>query len=71
MSCFIIWKIKIIIIIIKVEIARLSCENERRYREKEARMEAQRRMEESRNKAALDRALAPPYRPKGRRPMFR
>ena len=58
-------------IIIKVEIARLSCENERRYREKEARMEAQRRMEESRNKAALDRALAPPYRPKGRRPMFR
>ena len=28
-------------------------------------------MEEQRNKAALDRALAPPYRPDGRRPVFR
>ena len=34
-------------------------------------MEKQRKMEESRNKAALDRALAPPYRPEGRRPVFR
>ena len=37
----------------------------------QARMENQRRMEERRNKAALDRALAPPYRPVGRRPVFR
>ena len=28
-------------------------------------------MEETRNKAALDRALAPPFRPEGRRPVFR
>ena len=55
----------------KVEIARVTCEKERRHREKEARMEKQRKMEESRNKAALDRALAPPYRPEGRRPVFR
>ena len=40
-------------------------------REREARLEAQRLMEASRNKAALDRALAPPYRPKGKRPVFR
>ena len=44
---------------------------ERRQREKEARMEKQRKMEAERNKAALDRALAPAYRPSGRRPMFR
>ena len=37
----------------------------------QARMENQRRMEERRNKAALDRALAPPHRPEGRRPVFR
>ena len=34
-------------------------------------MEKQRKMEETRNKAALDRALAPPFRPEGRRPVFR
>ena len=34
-------------------------------------MEKQKEMEEQRNKAALDRALAPPYRPEGRRPVFR
>ena len=34
-------------------------------------MEKQRKMEEMRNKAALDRALAPPFRPEGRRPVFR
>ena len=55
----------------KVEIARVTCERERRHREKEARMEKQRKMEEMRNKAALDRALAPPFRPDGRRPVFR
>jgi hypothetical protein len=55
----------------KVELARLSCEKERRAREREARLENQRQMEARRNKAALDRALAPPYRPEGRRPMFR
>ena len=55
----------------KVELARVECEKERRHREREARLEAQRLMEASRNKAALDRALAPPYRPKGKRPMFR
>ena len=55
----------------KVEIARVTCEKERRHREKEARMEKQKEMEEQRNKAALDRALAPPYRPEGRRPVFR
>ena len=37
----------------------------------QARMENQRRMEERRNRAALDRALAPPHRPEGRRPVFR
>ena len=55
----------------KVELARVTCEIERRQREKEARMEKQRKMEAMRNKAALDRALAPPYRPEGKRPMFR
>jgi hypothetical protein len=55
----------------KVELARISCEKERRAREREARLENQRQMEALRNKAALDRALAPPYRPQGRRPMFR
>ena len=40
----------------------MSCEVERRAREKEARLERQRSMEATRNKAALDRALAPPYR---------
>ena len=55
----------------QVEIARITCEKERRHREKEARMEKQRKMEETRNKAALDRALAPPFRPEGRRPVFR
>ena len=49
----------------------MTCEKERRHREKEARMEKQRLMEEQRNKAALDRALAPPYRPTGRKPVFR
>ena len=49
----------------------MTCEKERRHREKEARMERQRKMEEMRNKAALDRALAPPHRPEGRRPVFR
>lgn len=49
----------------------MTCEVERRQREKEARMEKQRLMEAQRNKAALDRALAPPYRPVGRRPVFR
>ena len=34
-------------------------------------MEKQRLMEAQRNKAALDRALAPPFRPVGRRPVFR
>ena len=58
-------------IIHQVEIARVTCEKERRHREKEARMERQRKMEEMRNKAALDRALAPPHRPEGRRPVFR
>ena len=29
------------------------------------------KMEETGNKAALDRALAPPFRPEGRRPVFR
>ena len=56
---------------LQVELARVSCEKERRHREREARLEAQRRMEASRNKAALDRALAPPFIPTGRRPMFR
>ena len=46
----------------QVEVARVSCEVERRAREKEARLERQRSMEATRNKAALDRALAPPYR---------
>lgn len=55
----------------KVELARVTCEVERRQREKEARMEKQRLMEAQRNKAALDRALAPPFRPVGRRPVFR
>ena len=55
----------------QVEIARITCEKERRHREREARMEKQRKMEEMRNKAALDRALAPPFRPEGRRPVFR
>ena len=55
----------------KVELARVTCEIERRQREKEARMEKQRQMEAQRNKAALDRALAPPFRPIGRRPVFR
>ena len=55
----------------KVELARLECERERRHRELEARLEAQRQMEASRNNAALQRALAPPLRPTGRRPMFR
>ena len=55
----------------KVELARVTCEKERRHREKEARMEKQRQMEAERNKAALDRALAPPFRPSGRRPVFR
>ena len=57
--------------IYQVELARVTCEVERRQREKEARMEKQRKMEAERNKAALDRALAPAYRPSGRRPMFR
>jgi hypothetical protein len=52
-------------------LARVSCEKERRAREREARLDNQRQMEAMRNKAALDRALAPPYRPEGRRPMFR
>ena len=56
---------------LKVELARVTCEVERRQREKEARMEKQRLMEAQRNKAALDRALAHPYRPIGRRPVFR
>ena len=55
----------------KVELARVTCEIERRQREKEARMEKQRNMEAMRNKAALDRALAPPFRLEGKRPMFR
>ena len=55
----------------KVELARVTCEVERRAREKEARMEKQRSMEAQRNKAALDRALAPPFRPEGKRPVFR
>ena len=55
----------------QVELARVTCEKERRHREKEARMEKQRLMEAQRNKAALDRALAPPFRPSGRRPVFR
>merc|ERR1719219_2636290 len=55
----------------KVEVARVTCEVERRQREKEARMEKQRSMEATRNKAALDRALAPPFRPQGKRPVFR
>ena len=46
----------------QVEVARVSCEVERGAREKEARLERQRSMEATRNKAALDRALAPPYR---------
>ena len=57
--------------IVQVELARVTCEIERRQREKEARLEKQRKMEAQRNKAALDRALAPPYRPTGKRPMFR
>ena len=39
----------------KVELARVTCEKERRHREKEARLEKQRLMEAERNKAALDR----------------
>jgi len=54
----------------KVELARVTCEKERRHREKEARLEKQRLMEAQRNRAALDRALAPPYRPEGKRIMF-
>ena len=37
----------------------------------QSKMENQRRMEERRNRAALDRALVPPHRPEGRRPEFR
>ena len=55
----------------QVEVARVSCEKERRSGEKKARLEAQRQMEANRNKAALDRALAPPFRPTGRPPIFR
>ena len=54
----------------KVELARITCEKERRQREREARMEKQRKMEALRNKAALDRALAPPFRPFQRNPIF-
>ena len=43
----------------KVELARVTCEKERRHREKEARLEKQRLMEADRNKAALDRFLRP------------
>ena len=50
----------------KVELARITCEKERRQRAREARMEKQRKMEALRNKAALDRALAPPFRPSHR-----
>ena len=38
-----------------MELARVTCEKERRHREKEARLEKQRLMEADRNKAALDR----------------
>lgn len=54
----------------KVELARITCEKERRKREREARMEKQRKMEALRNKAALDRALAPPFRTSQRRQMI-
>ena len=43
----------------KVELARVTCEKERRHREKEARLEKQRLMEADRNKAALDRFISP------------
>ena len=40
-----------------MELARVTCEKERRHREKEARLEKQRLMEAERNKAALDRFI--------------
>ena len=38
----------------KVELARVTCEKERRHREKEARLEKQRLMEAERNKVPFD-----------------